>query len=979
MNKFRRIIVFILTLALCFQVTVPALAANSIGVTYEAIFDKTEVYTSSEDQTITLTIRANKVIEMDSLSAKAAIPEGFELINMVNEDIGLTSANGNLTTGVVGWYQSDSETVSSQNLVILTYKVPAGTLAGTYDFRFYIDTISSYWEIWEDGNTTVPATLTILEAAEEECDHQDKEYIYDDNDDGTHKVTCECGETIAEAEPHDYTTGTADNTCICGAAEPVELVEVTVYFIDATPYGDGIEVDEEDAADGTFYHTFYANPDEDLVVDVKPMGDWPYVGYDIWDDGGLTDEWISADGVTQLVVPKEWFDYEGRWIEVYGHSYDVIDLNGGALGEGFPEEWLDGYDSETNTLKLAVGSRTSWTPAMLGFEREGYTLVGAESGETTFGMEDDIEAVPEGRSLKLIWKADHVCAHDHYEYYDATGHQSVCSCSELIGEAEAHDYTSGTAEHTCICGKVEEFTLSISTFNEKGEGVQEEIDVPFGAKLADYYLDTPDYVSSGLLHEFQSWIAWTWENQDDATMAEYTGDTMPASDVNMYSTYTFTGWVTDENGTAYYVKSEIQKTGKTEIDGAWYYLDPETGIRAESKLFVLEDGYYYAKPTGQLAVSGDCYVVNPDKIEKDGEVIAEGTYTFDAEGRIIWPEVTDKNGIYKEADGLYYYVDGERTYAGLIEYTGHLYNEDGSVYEADAYNADYIYVRTSGILATGKLWITKNNGKLPSTNYNFDAEGRMDRREGFIQEGEETYYYENGNRTHKGLMLKDGSFYYVNSSGLVIANRTYWITFTNGFEETHGIVEGSYQFSADGKMIIPEVKNGIYEEDGKLVFYKNDSKPCYAGLIRYTGDLIKEDGTVVAGVYNNNWIYVRTSGEVATGKLWITKNNGEMPSASYNFDVYGRMKNGIYEEGQNLMYYQDGNLVYAGLINYTGDLIKEDGTVVAGVYDGAYIYVRTGGKLARDVKYWPTITNDNWVITHQHTFDSNGVMLDPDI
>ncbi|MBR6595708.1 MAG: InlB B-repeat-containing protein [Oscillospiraceae bacterium] len=631
----------------------------SDDVTYEATLDTPEINVSDEAQEVVLAVKASKKVDLDSITAQVHTPEGLVLSKIENADLGFGAGNINKENGKIAWYYSyaDGDYLTTDTLAVVTFTVPANTAAGEYVIRFdIIDITIDYGETWEDGES-LTATLTVKDS-DPVCEHKDenpKDHICDlcdeklsDHTEKTEKVTVteadcenaatfrdivyctECGETISEGEvyasgdplghtwgavsynwsddgtactasrtcekdethketveaemtfevtteancsypqgvtytatfnvdwaetqtkpvtgeknpdvhygggnlgyykdngdgthsficgpcgqpvegktgahdkagqvyqsgncrvpetvgcskcpavieystnpavhaaassvcednedgathtvkwpccndivddavPHDYTTGTAEHTCACGAAEPVELVEVTVYFIDATPYGDGIGVDEEDATDGIFYHTFYANPDEDLVVDVKPMGDWPYVGYDIWDDGGVTDEWISADGVTQLVVPKEWFDYEGRWIEVYGHSYDVIDLNGGALGEDFPEEWLDGYDSETNTLKLAAGSRTYWTPSMLDFEREGYTLVGAESGETTFGMEDDIEAVPEGRSLKLIWESTHVCAGNltHVAAQDAT-------C-----------IATGTVEHWfCTCGKL---------------------------------------------------------------------------------------------------------------------------------------------------------------------------------------------------------------------------------------------------------------------------------------------------------------------------------------------------------------------------------------------------------------------------------------------------------------------------------------------------------------------------------------------
>ena len=52
--------------------------------------------------------------------------------------------------------------------------------------------------------------------------------------------------------------------------------------------------------------------------------------------------------------------------------------------------------------------------------------------------------------------------------------------------------------------------------------------------------------------------------------------------------------------------------------------------------------------------------------------------------------------------------------------------------------------------------------------------------------------------------------------------------------------------------------------------------------------LVGPDGTVVEGVYNNAYIYVRTSGEVVISRgYWITKTNDLLTAAYYDFDANG--------------------------------------------------------------------------------------------
>ena len=77
------------------------------------------------------------------------------------------------------------------------------------------------------------------------------------------------------------------------------------------------------------------------------------------------------------------------------------------------------------------------------------------------------------------------------------------------------------------------------------------------------------------------------------------------------------------------------------------------------------------------------------------------------------PEVPEqpavKNGIVSEDGKLWWYVDGVKTYGGLMLIDG-----------------DYYYARTSGEILTNRTyWITKTNNLLPEANYTFGADGKM--------------------------------------------------------------------------------------------------------------------------------------------------------------------------------------------------------------------------------------------------------------
>jgi len=307
------------------------------------------------------------------------------------------------------------------------------------------------------------------------------------------------------------------------------------------------------------------------------------------------------------------------------------------------------------------------------------------------------------------------------------------------------------------------------------------------------------------------------------------------------------GYYFDENGVIPH--DERFQNGIVEEGGVkYYYID---GIRVHMGMFKLDGSFYYAKSDGALIVNRTYYC---ERMSDSG--LPEGTYSFDADGKL-------KNGIVAENDSLYYYLNGALHYAGLIEI-------DGS----------YYYVRTSGEVVHGRShWITKTNGLMSERSYQFAEDGRMidpeikdTGKDGIVQENDSLYYYRDGVRYYAGLIEIDGSYYYVRTNGEVVHGRSYWITKTNGL-----MGERSYQFAEDGKMINPEIKDtgkdGIVQEDGSLYYYR-DGVRYYAGLIEIDG----------------SYYYVRTSGEVVHGRnYWITKTNGLMPEKSYTFDDNGRM------------------------------------------------------------------------------------------
>ena len=225
------------------------------------------------------------------------------------------------------------------------------------------------------------------------------------------------------------------------------------------------------------------------------------------------------------------------------------------------------------------------------------------------------------------------------------------------------------------------------------------------------------------------------------------------------------------------------------------------------------DAYYYARTSGEI-VCGRSYWIT-----KNNDLLPVGTYTFDADGKMVNPPATEepepeqpviKNGVCADENGkLWYYVDGVKTYGGLL----HL-DTDGDG-EPDA----YYYARTSGEIVVNKAYtISKNNDLLPVGYYTFGADGKMvnppateepEPEQPVVKNGVcadengKLWYYVDGVKTYGGLLYLDtdgdgepDAYYYARTSGEIVINRAYTISKNNDL-----LPIGTYTFGADGKMV----------------------------------------------------------------------------------------------------------------------------------------------------------------------------------
>ena len=169
----------------------------------------------------------------------------------------------------------------------------------------------------------------------------------------------------------------------------------------------------------------------------------------------------------------------------------------------------------------------------------------------------------------------------------------------------------------------------------------------------------------------------------------------------------------DETGKIVFPEETETKNGIVEENGSLYYY--EDGVLTGAGLIQIGDDYYYVRTSTGEVVHGRIYWITVT----NGLSVEAGQYQFADDGKMILPETEPeepedpevKNGIVEEDGSLYYYVDGIRTGAGLIQI-----------------GDDYYYVRTSTseVVHGRRYWITVTNGlPVEAGQYEFAEDGKM--------------------------------------------------------------------------------------------------------------------------------------------------------------------------------------------------------------------------------------------------------------
>ena len=707
--------------------------------------------------------------------------------------------------------------------------------------------------------------------------------------DHTASYSC-CGESWNEN--HTY----VDGTCVCDALKVSKLTVVYgvsgEYKIELmVPYGtrlfDVVDFDAVRAniyvhsADrwgyyeqSSFYGCFdnsgnlgylyyfgenYTMPDCDYYIEAR----YVYNGF-IHD--GIGWQYIKGEHLYKDVLIGVMMGdlYEGGSFEEFEGLY-ALDENGYRIENGlfrdyYIGEWINGVTYEPNAEDIAY------------YESKGMTFIDAEQTWYYFGADGKWAYNYTGRFGNSYIVNGHAAWHVGLveidgDYYYFKGDE-VNGGNVMVKNSDYYISRNTATNRSFVIG-------GLYTFGADGAMCMYEGITNVNGVLR-YYEDAQLMLGNGLTQVGENFIYVNSYGNLIVDAEYYIGSNEMGIKKGIY---TF-----DSNGLLVIPEEQPGKSGLHFEDGKWfYYVD---GVKAYCAGLIQIDGnWVYVKSDGSLA-TGIYYVTNTN----GHATITSGTKcTFDANGNLIDPfigaQVLEEGSIRDDFD---YWTDIKLNSNGKLTIDVSNVWMDSDVdcvgFDVDIYamNGDYYgeIVRGDGTvefdLPAGEYSIRLYVAWFDDADEDLlgHGKGNLDYKISFIGDGSplngivDGYYYVDGHIAYAaGLIELDGIYYYVRSNGQIVTDCQYWITNVNDT----GYEPGLYEFDTDGWMyeIYVETFTGI--KDGK--FYIEDAVAYNAGLMKYNG----------------GYIYVRSNGEIATGKYWITNHNDLLPEGFYDFG-----ENGVY-------------------------------------------------------------------------------------
>lgn len=159
----KRALSLLLALMMLCSLCVNALAVNEVKV--DATLDKNEITTSSEPQTVKVTIAPETALTVCNYGMTSfQLPEGWTIAAIENDDPNaiLAASDVVLDTGNISWMTDDMENVTVSKLAIYTITVPADVEPGSYTLTANkIVTGKDYAAVWVLQDVSPSVTLTV--------------------------------------------------------------------------------------------------------------------------------------------------------------------------------------------------------------------------------------------------------------------------------------------------------------------------------------------------------------------------------------------------------------------------------------------------------------------------------------------------------------------------------------------------------------------------------------------------------------------------------------------------------------------------------------------------------------------------------------------------------------------------------------------------------------------------------------------------
>ena len=371
-----------------------------------------------------------------------------------------------------------------------------------------------------------------------------------------------------------------------------------------------------------------------------------------------------------------------------------------------------------------------------------------------------------------------------------------------------------------------------------------------------------------------------------------------------------------------------------EYNGDYYFINDGHKIASDSKLY-LSDKY----------VAGKTFA--------DGREIQSGYYYFDEEGKMEIPE--QKNGVID--DRLYINDVVQKAYQ-LVEFNGDFYFiNDGANRIAKS-----VKLYLSSTYVAGKTF--PDGREIQPGYYYFDEEGKMEIPE--LKNGiiDDFLYINDVKQLAYQLVEFEGNFYFVNDGHEIAKNTKIYLSerFVEGktFLDGREIQLGYYYFDEEGKMEIPEQKNGVIDDR----LYINDVVQKAYQLVEFNGDFyfINDGANRIA-----KSVKLYLSSTYVAGKTF--PDGRQIQPGYYYFDEEGKMeipelKNGVIDD---FLYINDVKQLAYQLVEFEGD----------------FYFVNDGHKIAKNTKIYlserfvegKTFDDGASIAVGYYEFDENGKMI----